>query len=210
MKKLLVLIFACLLLGSGCVSAPAAVTVSNSSATSTSALPEVSTGPFALPLEHAGERVTKKPFGLQVTPKDSPVSPERFSGYHAGTDFETFANEQDRDIEVFAVCDGALALKKTATGYGGVVVQRCVLDDQPVTVVYGHLKLSSVTVKTGEALKRGDALGVLGKGYSTETDGERKHLHLGIHKGATITVLGYVQKSADLDQWLDARLLLPL
>src|SRR5579871_4518385 len=34
------------------------------------------------------QRVTKKPFGIYVTPTDSPVQPERFTGYHTGADGE--------------------------------------------------------------------------------------------------------------------------
>ncbi|MDP1845177.1 MAG: hypothetical protein Q8L09_00330 [Candidatus Moranbacteria bacterium] len=43
----------------------------------------------------------------------------------------------------------------------------------------------------------------MGKAYGAETDGERKHLHLGIHKGAGVNILGYVQSKAELSGWLD-------
>jgi murein DD-endopeptidase MepM/ murein hydrolase activator NlpD len=140
-----------------------------------------------------------------VSPGNSPVSPERFQGYHTGVDFETTAAEQSSDVAISAICAGPLLLKKWATGYGGVAVQSCRLDAQDVTVIYGHLRLSSIGVTVGQKLEPGQALGVLGKGYSVETDGERKHLHLGIHKGTAINILGYVQKQADLGQWLDVR-----
>ncbi|MGE5392302.1 MAG: hypothetical protein ACM3NH_00970 [Candidatus Saccharibacteria bacterium] len=39
------------------------------------------------PLADWQERVTKKPFGIFVSPGHSPVDPERFRGYHTGTDF---------------------------------------------------------------------------------------------------------------------------
>ncbi len=156
-----------------------------------------------IPLANAKSRITKKTFGLFISPQNSPVSPEKFTGYHTGTDFEIFSVEESKDIGVYALCDGKLVLKKYATGYGGVAVQECVLDNQEVTVVYGHLKLASITSVEGAILKRGDMLGILGQGYSTETDGERKHLHLGIHKGTTINILGYVQKSSELSSWLD-------
>src|SRR3989338_10346295 len=48
---------------------------------------------FGPPLDNSSERVTKKPFGKYITPADSPVQPERFSGYHTGADFEVFSNE---------------------------------------------------------------------------------------------------------------------
>ncbi len=54
-------------------------------------------------------------------------------------------------------------MKKWATGYGGVVVQKCELNKEAVTVVYGHLKLASVETTINTELKAGEQLGVLGK-----------------------------------------------
>ncbi len=156
------------------------------------------------PLAAAQERITKKPFGIYITPATSPVQPEKFTGYHTGVDFETTAAEQTTDVTIHAICSGPLAMKKYATGYGGVAVQSCMIANQKVTVVYGHLRLSSITASVGAELQAGNTIGVLGKGYSVETDGERKHLHLGIHKGTSINIKGYVQTRAELDQWLDA------
>jgi murein DD-endopeptidase MepM/ murein hydrolase activator NlpD len=156
------------------------------------------------PIADAVSRITKKPFGLKVSPGHSPVSPERFSGYHTGVDFETTPAEQDTAVPVYAVCQGKLLMKKTASGYGGVAVQACKINGENVTVIYGHLKISSVSAKIKQELKAGEQLGVLGKGYSTETSGERKHLHLGIHKGTAINILGYVQNESALKDWLDA------
>ncbi len=156
-----------------------------------------------MPLNRALERITKKPFALFVTPQNSPVSPEIFTGYHTGVDFEAFANEAETDVVVKAICDGKLLQKRTATGYGGFAVQSCTIDGQAVTVVYGHLKLSSIAQEVGAELKRGDMIGVLGKGYSDETSNERKHLHLGIHKGSAVDIRGYVQKESELSGWIN-------
>jgi len=161
------------------------------------------------PINSYHERVTKKPFGIKVSPGHSPVSPEKFSGYHTGVDFEILPGEENKDVPVNAVCPGKLLLKKWANGYGGVAVESCQLGKEAVTIVYGHLKLSSIKIKAGENIKAGEPIGILGKGYSTETDGERKHLHLGIHKGAGVNLLGYVQNKKDLDGWLDALQYLP-
>jgi hypothetical protein len=103
------------------------------------------TSTLALPLDHALDRVTKKPFGILITPKTSPVQPERFRGYHTGTDFETTPEEATTTVAVHAICDGALLQKRTASGYGGIAVQSCVINKQHVTVLYGHLKLASIT-----------------------------------------------------------------
>jgi len=161
------------------------------------------TSDFQPPLDRASDRVTKKPFGIFVTPQNSPVQPEKFRGYHTGADFEIFPEELDADVPVRAVCAGKLQAKKYATGYGGVAVESCDLNGQPITVIYGHLKLASVNSSVGTDLKAGDAIGVLGKAYSAETSGERKHLHLGFHKGASVNILGYVQNKAELSGWID-------
>lgn len=158
---------------------------------------------FVSPISRAGERVTKKPFGIFITKQNSPVQPERFSGYHTGTDFETFPDEQNSDVPIFAITDGRILLKKSASGYGGVLVESGMIDNQPVTIIYGHLNLASINKKTGDTLSAGEQIGILGKGFSSETDGERKHLHLGIHRGSPVNIVGYVAKKSDLGGWVD-------
>ncbi len=182
---------------------PAATT--NQPATST----QTSSSPLSDPISGGAQRITKKFFGTYVTPKNSPVQPERFTGYHTGVDFETTPAEANIDVSIMAACDGTLVLKKWASGYGGVAVESCTLDGQAVTVIYGHLRLASVSPTVGQKLKAGEAFAVLGTGYSTETDGERKHLHLGIHKGSAINITGYVSRQSDLQNWLDPTKYLP-
>ncbi|MBI4708903.1 MAG: M23 family metallopeptidase [Candidatus Portnoybacteria bacterium] len=156
------------------------------------------------PLSLALERVTKKPFGIFITPENSPVSPEKFSGYHTGADFEILAGEENIDVPVYAVCAGPFIFKQQVQGYGGVVIQQCELESQVATIIYGHLKLSGIAQKIGQEVLAGEKIGVLGTGFSQETDGERKHLHLGIRKGTNINLRGYVQDSAELVNWIDA------
>lgn len=158
---------------------------------------------FGAPLEKASERVIKKPFGIYVTPANSPLQPEKFQGYHTGTDFEIFPEELNIDIPVKAVCSGKLLLKKYASGYGGVAVESCELENNPITVIYGHLKLSSILSKEEDAVNTGDTIGILGNGNSVETDGERKHLHLGFRKGKIVDIRGYASSESDLSNWLD-------
>lgn len=166
------------------------------------------TGIISEPIANAKTRVTKKPFGLKVSPQNSPVSPERFFGYHTGVDFETLASEQDIEVPIYALCEGPLVLKQYASGYGGVAIQACQINNKEVTVIYGHLRLSSISTAVDQLLKSGQQLGVLGKGFSTETDGERKHLHLGIHKGKAVNLLGYVQTESELSNWINVLTLL--
>lgn len=156
------------------------------------------------PLSNAKSRVTKKPFGIYITPQNSPVHPERFTGYHTGTDFETSPEEADTDIPVYAVCSGKVRQQSIVQGYGGVVIQDCVIENQPVTVLYGHLNLRQAQVlSVGADLKAGDRLSSLAPANSDLSGGERKHLHLGIHKGDSIELRGYVGQKDELANWLD-------
>lgn len=159
--------------------------------------------PLGIPLDNPNERITKKPFGIKISTTDSPVQPEKFSGYHTGTDFEILKGEEDTDITVRSICDGELLLKQYVSGYGGVAIQKCHYEENTITVLYGHLRLSSIQSEVGKIIKKGETIGFLGKGYGKETDGERKHLHLSIHKGEEINYLGYVQKPELLNDWID-------
>jgi hypothetical protein len=158
---------------------------------------------FVPPLPNASTRVTKKPFGIYITPATSPVQPERFMGYHTGADFEIFPAELNATVPVSAVCTGKLLAKEWANGYGGVAVESCVLNSQPITVIYGHLNIASVKPNIGNQLKAGEAFADLGANKSQQTDGERKHLHLGFHKGPSINILGYVQNKSALSNWIN-------
>ncbi len=162
----------------------------------------------SLPISDALSRVTKKPFGIYVTPKNSPVTPEKFTGWHTGADFEIFPGEENKNISVFAICSGKLLVKEFGRGYGGMLVQACDINNQPATVVYGHLKLESVAFEVGDNITAGAVIGILGKGYTSETDYERKHLHLGIHKGNAANTRGYVATKAELTNWLNPLLIL--
>jgi murein DD-endopeptidase MepM/ murein hydrolase activator NlpD len=155
------------------------------------------------PLPRAAERVNKKPFGLQVSPSSSPVYPERFSGYHTGADFEVFADETEKDVAVRAVCGGVVLARKYSGGYGGVLVTSGQIHDESITVVYGHLRLSSISAQPGDSVHAGQFIGLLGDGYSDETDGERKHLHLSIHKGPETNIRGYVRSPSSLKDWVN-------
>ncbi|MFA6048306.1 MAG: M23 family metallopeptidase [Parcubacteria group bacterium] len=163
---------------------------------------------FVFPIDRAEERVTKKPFGIFITKQNSPVQPERFSGYHTGTDFETFPEEQNSDVSISAITNGKVIEKRWISGYGGVLIESAVYDNSSITIVYGHLNLSSINKKTGDSLSTGEKIGILGRGYSQETDGERKHLHLGIHKGSAVDVRGYVNNKVQLRDWFDSKSIL--
>lgn len=158
---------------------------------------------YFLPIDNFTERITKKSFGDYIIPQTSPVQPEKFKGYHTGVDLEIFPGEEDKDVEIFAFCNGNVVEKRKVTGYGGVLIQSCKIKRDSVTVLYGHLKLISIQKEKGEELLKGEIIGVLGKGFSPETDGERKHLHFAIHKGKKIDSRGYVQQKEELKEWID-------
>lgn len=176
-------------------------TPASSAATATALLTE--------PLSSARSRVTKKPFGIKVSPKNSPVSPERFTGYHTGVDFEILPGEENVDVPVAAICSGPLTFSGDGIyGYGGAAAQECKLNKETVMIIYGHLKFDSIK-KVGIPIAAGEQIGILGKGYSTETDGERKHLHLGIYKGKEGDLTGYVSTVAALKDWINPLNFLP-
>ncbi len=157
-----------------------------------------------VPIANFFNRITKKPFGIYITPKTSPVQPERFTGYHAAADAEaTGPDEKDIDVPVYSIADGTVLAVRYVSGYGGVVLIKYVIAKETVIGLFGHIRLSSVTLKVGNRVSKGQQIAVLGTGYSTETDGERKHLHFAVIKGSTITYRGYVQTKAELSAWYD-------
>jgi murein DD-endopeptidase MepM/ murein hydrolase activator NlpD len=84
-----------------------------------------------------------------------------------------------------------------------MLVQRCVIDGEPVTVLYGHLSLTSITTEVGQTLEEGQTVATLGRGFSAQTDNERPHLHLSIHRGDAVELRGYAQEEAKLAEWID-------
>lgn len=146
------------------------------------------------PILEFKQRINKKPFGIYITSANSPVQPERFSGFHTGVDVEY--SDMEGEVKVLAVCDGEIVFSKWVSGYGGTVVLKC----QNNYIIYGHLKMSSINKKL--KVSKGEQLAVLGENKTRETDFERKHLHFGIHKGS-IDLRGYVQNQEELNEWVD-------
>ncbi len=158
---------------------------------------------IVVPIENFFSRVTKKPFGIYITPKTSPVQPEKFTGYHTGADAETTASEATTDVPIYSIADGTVVFAGHVNGYGGVMMIQYTINGETVTALFGHLRITSFTVKKGDKATTGQKIAVLGTGYSSETDGERKHLHFGIIKGANINYKGYVQTKGELSAWDD-------
>lgn len=155
------------------------------------------------PISNSLSRITKKPFGIYVTPSSSPVQPEKFTGYHTGTDFETTSSEANNPVPISAICDGTARYKNIVQGYGGVIIASCTINNQVVTVLYGHIDLATSVLNVGSNISRGTFIANLAPSYSTASGGERKHLHLGIHLGTGIDYRGYVQNQTELTGWLN-------
>lgn len=152
------------------------------------------------------ERITKKPFGIFITPQNSPIQPERFTGYHTGADVEF--EDINTDVPVYAIDDGVIIYSNWVSGYGGVLILKINLNNQSRSVLYGHLRPSSLPA-LGQNFKKGDQMAVLGTPYSEETDNERRHLHFAVLSDDRIDVKGYVQSKSALAGWIDPLTLYP-
>ncbi|MFA6296878.1 MAG: M23 family metallopeptidase [Patescibacteria group bacterium] len=156
---------------------------------------------FTYPIQNFKTNQTKKTFDQFITAENSPIQPERFSGYHAGADIEINPDQIDQDVPIYAIEDAQVVYLGYVSGYGGVIILQGNVNNQPVTFLYGHIKLSSVNLSVGDQVSNGQQIGILGDQYSTETDRERKHLHFAIHKGSNIELRGYVNNEAELQNW---------
>ena len=173
-------------------------TIDSQPNSSTTPLTPAST--FNLPIADFQNRITKKPFGIFITPKNSPVQPENFTGYHTGTDVEY--QDISIDVPVYAIADGVIILSRTASGYGGVEIVKIDINGTAHSILYGHIRPSSLT-PIGTQIKKGQQIGLLGTGYSAETDGERRHLHLAVLSDDRVDVKGYVNTKTELSKWMD-------
>ena len=130
---------------------PRAPTQLSPSATSPSVDPNALTPPIA----DFKARITKKFFGTYVTPQNSPVQPERFTGYHTGVDVEY--GDVTGIVPVYAIADGTVTYANWVSGYGGVIVIEVTIDGAPHLVLYGHvdptdLPAVGTTVQAGQVL----------------------------------------------------------
>ena len=103
------------------------------------------------------------------------------------------------DVPIVAIAGGSVRLSRMVNGYGGVVAIEHVIADESVIAIYRHLDPATV-IDEGVVVTTNQQIGVLGDGYTQETDGERKHLHFGIITGSTID---YVGTTAELKRWVD-------
>jgi murein DD-endopeptidase MepM/ murein hydrolase activator NlpD len=153
------------------------------------------------PVSEFFSRITKKPFGIYITPETSPIAHDRWTGYHTGVDIEY--EDILGDVPVRAITDGEIVLNRFATGYGGVVVIRHNIRGEDIFALYGHLNPESLLPKNIKKVKQGQIIGILGDGGTDETDGARKHLHFALIKKDTLDIRGYVKSQEELAGWYD-------
>lgn len=155
------------------------------------------TSTVVLPTRGFFSAITKKPFGIFVTPENSPISPERFRGFHTAADAELPA-----DTPVFAIADGVVIQSGRVSGYGGFVAIEHQRGSERFVSIYGHLDPARLPAQ-GVRIRAGEEIGVLGAAFSAETDGERAHLHFGMFIGSGLDVAGYVSSRDALARWRD-------
>lgn len=161
---------------------------------------EPATSVLTEPIADFKARIAKKPFGIYITPQNSPISPEKFTGFHTGVDVEYV--DVVADVPIYAIADGTITLARTASGYGGVIMLESQINGTALSILYGHLRPSSLP-QAGQKVKKGEQIGVLGTGSSSETDGERRHLHFAVLTDNRSDLRGYVENQTDLAGWLD-------
>lgn len=145
------------------------------------------------PVAQYEKRRTFKQFGEYIE--------DRFRGYHLGDDIE-YADVSE-EVPVMAIADGVVRHAGRVSGYGGMIVVEHPVGGEAVSAVYGHLDLSSTTLRVGDSVTRGQQIANLGDHKSAETDGERKHLHFGLYRGAEVRLAGYARGVQDLTDWIN-------
>lgn len=170
------------------------------------------------PMDNFNDRIWLNPFGNQPSKTtqipDDKVSQysdlicsqgKSYPGYHTGADLEVNKDELEKPVSVVSIADGIVRQAGHVNGYGGLVVIEHKINGQTYTAYYGHVDLSTVTVKAGDHVKVGQKIAELGAACSASNGNTRKHLHFGIHKGNSIVVAGYVTNKADLNNWVDPK-----
>jgi murein DD-endopeptidase MepM/ murein hydrolase activator NlpD len=102
-----------------------------------------------------------------------------------------------------AVADGKIIRAGRVSGYGGMILIAHNISGKTINAIYGHLDLNSVSLKAGQPVTKGQVIANLGADKSTDTDGERKHLHFALYEGAPNRINGYVPTSAELGNWIN-------
>ena len=153
-------------------------------------------GRLFLPVKNFYRNQDMNPFGT--------FNKGTFNGFHTGADVEVDVENLDKDVAVYAIYGGVVEEVEFASGYGGLVTVKHKIGSKTFLGIYGHLRLRDVKVKPGQSVVGGSLIGYLGAGYSSETDGQKKHLHFGLRQDASRDIRGYVDTNAELTAgWLN-------
>ncbi len=153
------------------------------------------------PVRDFSNRITKKNFGIFITPGTSPVENDRFTGYHNGVDVEFTDTEEE--VPVYAIADGTIVTRNWVKGYGGVIIIKHSVNGADFYALYGHLDQASFIASSVSQVSAGQQIAVLGDDHSQETDGVRKHLHFSVSTTEVLDLRGYVRTEAELSHWLN-------
>jgi len=93
---------------------------------------------------------------------------------HHGTDFA-----QSGYHEIYAAADGKVSNSYRSTSYGECVMIVHNINGETWETLYAHMRPGSRKVKTGQTVKQGQVIGVMGN----TGDSTGQHLHFELHKG---------------------------
>ncbi len=147
----------------------------------------------AFPIAEYTNRRTLNAFGEK--------SQATLEGYHAGDDIEY--TDIDAEVPVYAITNGIVRRSDWVKGYGGMISIIHTIGEKTITAIYGHLDISSASLRAGDKVTGGEQIAYLGKGGTSETDGERKHLHFALYEGEDSRMHGYEPGEAGLLNWLN-------
>jgi murein DD-endopeptidase MepM/ murein hydrolase activator NlpD len=163
-----------------------------------SAIFKTVSGQVYLPVKNFYKNQSVNPFGVYRN--------GRFVGYHSGVDIEVDDEDLNKDVPVYAIYDGEVVRVGEAGGYGGVVaIKHNFEGNKDLTSVYGHIRLRDVKASEGQKITGGSLIGYLGAAYSSETAGDRKHLHFGLNKSSNLDIKGYADTLEELSNWISPR-----
>ncbi|MEK7615572.1 MAG: M23 family metallopeptidase [Patescibacteria group bacterium] len=193
-------LFLVLLLGAGCVPTDQQKSVVAPQPDVVQPITE-SNAEVTLPLDGTivGYDVIYKGFGEYIQ--------DRFSGYHVGDDIEVGPEDlsvgEVQEVPVLSIAAGTVRFVDWVSGYGGLIMIDHKVDGEIIHALYGHIDLSSTTLKVDDVVQRGQQIAVLGEGFTKETDGERQHLHFALYQGEGLRKQGYEQNPAAVRNWIN-------
>lgn len=110
------------------------------------------------------------------------------STYHMGVDFTPGAG-----VPIYAIADGVVSLQMEGGYYGNHVYIDHVIDGKKVRTLYAHMQFGSSPLRTGDAVKVGDFVGLVGA--TGQVTGAHLHLELEVD-GAKVDPFAWLQANA--------------